>query len=148
MTSNIGEERSIPRPWRRPALLAPAAGLVLVLLTGCPGKVIPGLAPTTCAASDLVITLTGAKENSKGDSGHTDQITVTVTCKTTGKPVPNAAVQVTWPGGSTTVGTTDSTGAPVTVSSSLFPTTSGPGPAVVSVNGSDDKSQSEKTDIP
>jgi len=118
------------------------------VLSGCPGKAIAGLKPGDCAASDIVLILSGGKVIPKAGSQHSDVITVNATCSkpAPGGPLAGAGVQVTWPSGTTSTGTTDAKGN-ATIGSQNFPTEGGAGTVVVSVNGSDDKSQSEKTDI-
>jgi len=148
MTFAIGKRNAARRPSWRSALFVSSASVALLLSEGCTGKPVPGLKAVDCPAGDIVLTLSGAKITQKPGSQHSDSITVNVTCSTPspGGPIANAAIQVTWPGGSTSTGTTDSAGA-ATISSVTFPTSGGEGTVVVSVNGSDDKSQNEKTAI-
>jgi hypothetical protein len=133
----------------RPVTLIGAVAAVAVALSGCVDKAINGLTPsTTCAAGDIVLTLTSPKITPRAGDQHVDSITVNAMCSKPppGAPLAGAAIQVTWPGGSTTVGTTDSAGN-VTITSSVFPTSGGAGTVIVSANGNDGQSQNEKTSI-
>ena len=122
-------------------------GLALVALglAGCTGKTIAGLQPADCAAGKISLVLSGAKITPKPGSQSMESVTVTATCTDPAGPLKNVDLQVAWPSGKITKGKTDANG--VTTVSENFPTDSSPGQLLVSMNGSDDKSQNEKGDI-